>query len=301
MARHALSRPPGPVERHTPPPHDVWLSELFTGALSLHLEIPANQYVSPATGRLGLVSDGSSKVVAQRAATRAGTPVLPGSGIKGAVRTLYELLSFSCDPFAHSRPGQRCTPQACCDACSLFGLLGYNGRVSFSDAVPATPTSVLIQVQRVPIPWTPDPGKTRGDFRLYDLAEATALDPGRRTVQKQAKDLSRQVYLGIFETRMIFVNLQPQELGRILLAMGLGTDRSTRFLLRLGGVKYDGKGAVKVVPRQLRLVKPTPRTFDAEACGEQYVKWIGAARASLWAETFWPKLEQLSTLLYPKT
>lgn len=294
MTARALSRPAGAIQRRSPPPHDAWQSDLCTGVLSLRLEIPAGQYVSPATGRLGLVTSGSDQVVAQRAATSAGVFVVPGSGIKGAVRTLYELLSFSCDPF--TRAG--CTAQSCCDACALFGHLGYSGRLGFGDAAPAEAGKVRVEVQKVPVPWKPDPSKTPGDFRLYDLQEATFFEKGRPTPQPRPRDLSREVYLGAFDTRMTFSNLEPQELGRVLLAMGIGTDRATRFWLRLGGVKYDGKGAVKVVPYNLRLVKPRPRTYEDEACGEEYVKWIGAARASEWATIFWPKLEELAAILH---
>lgn len=298
MARHGLSRPAGPVERRAPPPHDAWRSDLFTGTLGLQLQIATGQYVSPGTGRLALVptGKGGGEIVAQQAATACGAPILPGSGIKGAVRTLYELLSFSCDPFA--RGADRCQPTSCCDACSLFGLLGYSGRLSFSDAVAADPNGVQVEVEKVPVPWPPDAAKTPGDFRLYDLAEATLPGAGRPTVEKQPKELARQVYLGTFAARMAFTNLEPEELGRVLLAMGVGTDRTTRFSLRLGGVKYDGKGAVKVVPHHLSLVKPSQKlAHGVEACGEEYVRWIRAASESKWAQSFWAPLERLAAVL----
>jgi hypothetical protein len=298
MARHGLSRPAGPIERHAPPAHDVWRRDLFTGTLGLRLVIAPGQYVSPGTGRLALTGggEGGGEIVAQQAATARGLPVLPGSGIKGAVRTLYELLSFSCDPF--DREGERCLPAACCDACSLFGLFNHSGRLSFADAVAAEPEGGRVEVQMVPVPWTPNAGKTPGEFRLYDLAEAALPGAGRPAEEKQPKELARQVYLGTFETRMAFTNLEPAELGRVLLAMGVGTDRTTRFSLRLGGVKYDGKGAVKVVPHHLRLVKPSQMVAHGlEACGEEYVRWIGAARDSPWAATFWAPLERLAAVL----
>jgi hypothetical protein len=300
MARHALSRPPGPVERQSPPPHDRWALDRLTGVLSLRLEIPPGQYVSPGTGRLALTAAGTAgEVVAQQAARAAGTPVLPGSGIKGAVRTLYELLSSSCDPFRRGG-ADRCTPASCCAACALFGLLSYTGRVGFSDAVPASAGGARVEVQKVPVPWTPDAAHTAGEFRLYDLA--AALPPkDRRAAASPPKKLSREVFLGTFETRMTFTNLTPEELGQLLLAMGLGTDRSTRFLLRLGGVKYDGKGAVKVVPYRLRLAGPRSRVLEGERCGEECVGWIGAAHKSPWATVFWPQLEALARVLQPPT
>ncbi|HSS76813.1 MAG TPA: hypothetical protein VLV54_08705, partial [Thermoanaerobaculia bacterium] len=86
MGRHGLSRPPGAPERHPSQRHDVWPRDLLTGVLTLSLETPPGQYVSPGTGRLALTTTPGGEIVAQQGARAAGTPVLPGSGIKGAVR-----------------------------------------------------------------------------------------------------------------------------------------------------------------------------------------------------------------------
>ncbi|HKI06301.1 MAG TPA: RAMP superfamily CRISPR-associated protein [Thermoanaerobaculia bacterium] len=300
MARRGLSRPAGEIRFQEPPSHDKWIKGRLTGSLRLSLEIPTGQFVSPSTGRLTLVSQGAEEVVAQEAARLAGTPVIPGSGIKGAVRTLYELLSFSCDPFAWAdrarrTEASRCTARSCCDACSLFGVLGRSGRVGFDDARPAGPDAVRVEVQKVPVPWTPQ--KPEGDVSLYDFQEATVFDRDRKVSVKQLKELSREVFLGTFENRMTFWNVSVEELGRLLLSMGIGRDEATRFLLRLGGVKYDGKGAVKVQPRSLTLASPERKHFEGEPLQEQASAWLEAARTSAWAVPFWPKLEEVAKLL----
>jgi RAMP superfamily len=307
MGRRSLERPAGAVERRTPPAHDRWQGHLATGMLTLRLTVPAEppeQYVSPSTGRLGLIGDGAAEVVALRTARRGGVPVVPGSGIKGAVRTLYELLSFSCDPLARAGAGagsaDRCSPQSCCDACSVFGTLGYNGRVGFGDAVPAGPSAVAVTVEKVSVPWTPDASKTHGDFRLYDLEEARLVAPGRATAERRPKELAREVYRGAFDTRMTFANLEEQELGRLLLAMGMGSGGQARFYLRLGGVKYDGKGAAGVTAREVRLAWPRRAMLLGEEAEAQCATWIAAARASRWDDTFWPKLEELAAVLGPR-
>ncbi|HKV08316.1 MAG TPA: RAMP superfamily CRISPR-associated protein [Thermoanaerobaculia bacterium] len=291
MGRHALSRPPGQIALQAPPPHDQWKRGLLSGTLTLALETPPGQFVSPGTGRLGLTEMESKEIVAQRAARAGKTPVLPGSGIKGAVRTLYELLSFSCNPFERSGP---CSARQCCDACSLFGRLGYAGRVGFSDAVPAG-KGAKVEVRKVPVPFEGHGHRTPGDFRVYDFQEDTV--PGSR--DKRTKDMAREVYTGAFDTRMTFRNLTPEELGRLLLAMGLGGDEKTRFLLRLGGVKYDGQGAIKVTPVSLGLVFPKRRTLKQDDCTRECGEWIQSARTSSWAQTFWPKLEEAANVLQP--
>ena len=300
MARRGLSRPAGEIRFQEPSPHNKWVKDRLTGSLRLSLEIPKGQFVSPSTGRLTLVSQGAEEVVAQEAARAAGTPVIPGSGIKGAVRTLYELLSFSCDPFAwadRSRrtEASRCSARSCCDACSLFGVLGRNGRVGFDDARPAGPDAVRVEVQQVPVPWTPQ--KPEGDVSLYDFQEATVFDRDRKVSVKQLKELSREVFLGTFETRMTFWNVSVEELGRLLLSLGMGADEATQFWLRLGGVKYDGKGAVRVQPRRLILASPERKSLESDSLQAQATVWIEAARTSAWAGPFWPKLEEVAKLL----
>lgn len=303
MAQHGISRPPGEILRTEPVRHDLWLQNRLTGTLTLTLSTPAGQFVSPGTGRLALTGDGPVAVVAQQAARAAGTPVLPGSGLKGAVRTHYEILSHSCDPFAWAdrsrRHEERCTRRSCCEACSLFGVLGWTGRVSFSDAVPADGGSVEVRVENVPTPWAPHADKTRGDFRVYDQGESVLFDEDTRTLRPRPKDLAREVYSGTFETRMTFWNATEVELGRLLLAMGLG-DGATHFELRLGGVKYDGKGAVSVAPSRLRLSGRSARILTGEDCRQRCAAWITAARASAWGRTFGRTLEDLARTLHRK-
>jgi hypothetical protein len=292
VARHGLSRPEGVPHLQDPIPHHRWSRHLITGSLRLSLQTPAGQFVSPATGRLTLTSKGSEELIAQEAARIQGVPVIPGSGIKGAVRNLYELLSFSCDPLGENR----CKSQLFCDACTLFGALGRGGQVGFTDARPAGPEAVRVEVQEVPIPWPPQ--KPEGDVSLYDFQEAKQFDRDRKVFVTQPKELSREVFSGRFETRMTFWNATREELGRLLLSMGIGAGDTTKFLLRLGGVKYDGKGAVEVQPRALTLVAGASRkTYDERAGRQECSDWIEAAKTAPWAATFWPKLEEVANLL----
>jgi hypothetical protein len=290
VARHGLTRPAGEIHPQEPPDHHRWERSRLTGALNLALEIPQDQFVSPSTGRLTLTRKGGMEVVAQEAARAAATPVIPGSGIKGAVRNLYELLSFSCDPFSRS-----CNANSCCDACSLFGILGRSGRVGFDDARPAEPGSVRVEVREVPMPWLPR--KPEGDVSFYDFEEAKQLDKARGKFVTSPKELSREVFLGTFETRMNFWNATPEELGRLLFCMGIGTDETTRFFLRLGGVKYDGKGAVTVRPRALLLASPSRKSLQGDEAQRETAGWLETAGSSEWARTFWPKLEEVAKLL----
>jgi hypothetical protein len=288
MAPHGLSRPPGPVQRQPPPAfHDVRRADLCTGTLELLFTTGADQWVSPGSGRLTLTENDQGEVVAQEAARRNGRPVLPGSGIKGAVRTVYELLSFSCDPFAR----EGCSASSCCDACSLFGCLGWAGRASFADAAPVG--SVQTLVAAVPIAHEPHGEKTGGQFRFYDLRDAAGLQGVPRD-----KELAREVYRGTFAGRLTFWNVSQEELGRLLCAMGSGYVPAVRFPLRLGGVKYDGKGAVEVGFGALALASPVRQSFArGEEVNEQCSAWLQAAQSSPWGQTFRATLESLARVL----
>ncbi len=291
MSRQGLSRPSELVQRSAVISHDRWIGGRSTGTIDLVLATLPDRFVSPGTGRLVLAEHGGGEIVAQQAARSKDRPIIPGSGIKGAVRTLYELLSASCNPFDFTHG---CKGALACDACSLFGLRGWTGRVAFSDAVPLAPDAVRREVRLVPTPWEPDGSKTNGEFRLYDLATETG--PGRG----QAPELppyAREVYSGSFTTRLSFTNATDDELGRLALCLGLGGAASFGFPIRLGGVKYAGQGAVQVAVKHLSLRWPVRTEFDAQESGARVSSWITTALSGPWGETFTSTLREMVTAL----
>lgn len=307
MAKHGIAQlrfEEGLVERRNPAAHDVWLDDHFTGLLELRLTTLPGRFVSPGTGRLTLLAEGGGEVVAQEAAKARGVPVIPGSGIKGAVRTLYEILSSSCDPHRRgdcqrSHKRRHFSEREYCDACSLFGCMGWRGRVTFSDAVPAA--TVNAGIHWVAIPWEPHGEKTRGDFRLYDLDEAIAVDRTTGHRSPAPKELAREGYDGKFITRLSFWNVTGEELGRLLLAMGVAAEEAAGFPLRLGGCKYDGQGAVRVEPVGASLVRPRRQELERDGLRELASGWMKAATASPWGQAFAPKLRELAKILKPET
>ena len=297
-------------ERTHPPAHDVWADDLYTGVLELRLETLPGRFVSPGTGRLSLLPqtdagyNGKEDLVVQAAAKAAGQPVIPGSGIKGAVRTLYEILSDSCDVFSNDKcdGGNQgdFSSREYCEACSLFGCMGWRGRVCFSDAFPAEPESVQVGVHWVPAPWEPKAEETRGDFRLYDLDEATASGEVAGSFSAVKKNLAREGYQGLFSTRLNFWNTTALELGRLLLAMGLSAAEATAFPIRLGGCKYDGQGAVSVKPVAARLVSPDRKELEGGELRKLCNAWIAQARVAPWFELYQSKLDEVCEILRTK-
>ena len=297
MAYHGLSPAAGAQgTRTTPVSHAELHKNALTGFLELDLETPGGQFVAPGTGRLVLREEPGEAVVVQEASRRQGAPVLPGSGIKGAVRTAYELLTASCSPTGSGRceMDRRRNKLDACPACSLFGFLGWRGRLGFDDGIPTEPGLVTIASERLPIPWEPKGWRTPGAFRWYDLAPARFKPKGSRVSQPAPRVLSREVYRGRFRTRLAFWNVTSLELGRVLLAMGCQSGGQTRFHLRLGGMKFDGKGALRVTPTRLVLSFPERTNLEGPACLELCDSWLKAVGTAGSEQSFWQGLEELA-------
>jgi len=78
----------------------------------------------------------------------ANVPAIPGSTLKGVVRSVVEAVSPSCVsttrvkrsliPFAQSDSGEKrpvgCTPEQACPACSMFGQMSQMSKIVFTDA-----------------------------------------------------------------------------------------------------------------------------------------------------------------------
>jgi hypothetical protein len=296
MGRHGIERLSEPLPHRAPPGHDRWRRQgALTGRLRLTFTTATDpeRWVSPGTGRLTLTGDGAAPVVALELARRRGRAILPGSGIKGAARTAFEIVTGSCDPFSRA---SRCSPRAMCPACAVFGRLGFTGRLSFGDA-DADPT-VEIEVRKVPVPHDPDGEKTPGDVRLYDLRPAAERRRGERGEQRLPEILPREVATGTFAGTLHFWNLEEGELGAVLFCLGLSPEPGEGFALRLGGVKYHGQGAVRVA---LTGATTVTGALDRETLDEAQTKrvaahWLAAGRRRLGAPGT-AKLVELAAIL----
>lgn len=150
--------------------------------------------------------------------------VLPGSSLKGAVRTLAEAISPSCEG------GQCSSGTGVCPGCAIFGAPGYLGRGTFLD-VPVPPDSIA--VAHLPALWPP----RRTSERVRKLyRHGPAIDRG---------DPRQVVRAGSFlQGEVRFFNLRWQEMGPLLAALGL--DVQHPFPIKLGGGKPVGYGSVRV-------------------------------------------------------
>jgi len=194
--------------------------------------------------------------------------IIPGTGIKGAVRGVYEALTNSCVSQRGRDERMPVSHQACqgikkggeqqaalCPACQLFGVTGYRGRVHFTDA------TLIDQVQTTRIKisdlWPPRQSKGR---KFYQSRRFQRLDMRPKKSHRYLEVVSKG---SCFETTLVFENLEEAEMGALLHALGLGPhaqkpdEVDQAFPIKLGGAKPRCLGSVRFVPRAIYLVDAT--------------------------------------------
>ncbi len=171
-------------------------------------------------------------------ARRSGTPVLPGSSIKGAVRQAFELLTPSCEGGSGCGSKPETTSVELCPACSLFGAGGYGGRLSFQEANPVAGMAKLLRIE-VPRGWRPrERAAVEGTYRIHGMGKARKQDGEPREKEEEAYSVS-----GDFQSKVFVTNASEDELGLVFLSLGFGQESGG---FRLGGKKYHGMGSVRV-------------------------------------------------------
>lgn len=114
-----------------------------------------------------------------------GQPVIPGSSLKGMVRSVFEIITPSCHFGIRESSGKCPAKQPCnsietlCPTCSLFGAMEqkpnsnkpytWKGRLRISDALPVSNQSIRLARNKVlPILMNPRPKKRPGSTKYHD-------------------------------------------------------------------------------------------------------------------------------------
>ncbi len=222
------------------------------------------------------------------------TVLLPGSSLKGAVRSLVEALSASCIPVVNPRvrpflPRRlgRCTdPKQLCPACRLFGAQDYQGQVGFADA--EVPQGSL-QFLGTPLLWAPARSRGRELPQRY-LQGREAV--GRKFYQHgqiaQGPDPRVVVKPNVTMPVRVFVeNLSPGELGLLLAALGQHPQHP--FPLKVGAGKPVGMGSIEVRLKAVVLLADraglerggrlgrASRRLEGASLSRQVQAWVQAA------------------------
>lgn len=186
------------------------------------------------SGDIALASDGKAYLPFYKKGEKY---TIPGSSLKGVIRSVAEAISYSCDPFR----GDKCdaikpdTP-ALCPACSTFGAMGYQGRISISDAILVKGETKIVNI---PVLWPPRNELKGRKFYIHGK-------PAEGEVETEVINQN-----ATFEFVLTFQNLADWELGLIFLAMGL----DNTFHLKLGGAKPRCYGSIRFLPKEGYLRK----------------------------------------------
>jgi hypothetical protein len=200
----------------------------------------------------------ASKPVREEGTTRR-RYLIPGSSLKGAVRSLVEAITRSCiritqgrhRPYIPQGYGGCMSVDDLCIACRLFGAQDYQGHVSFEDAVAPKGSLVLLGT---PLLWTPARGgrglpprylqgnQARGRKFYRHASPPSGVDP--RACIKSGAELPLRIH---------FLNLSEAELGVLLTALGQHPDHP--FPIKLGGGKPVGLGSVQIILNRVTLLQ----------------------------------------------
>jgi len=264
----------GEPQKTAPPGHERFQG--LSGWMELEIEV-VSDYLYLGSGQLELRSIQGWEQVCYAFARQNGTLIIPGTSIKGAIRSVVEALSNSCvrikarNERVLSRAHEGCEykekeRETLCPACGLFGTTGYRGRVHFADATPIG--EVRTEIIKIADLWPPRQIRGR---KFYQSKAFQKLD------LKPAKNhrFLEAVPKGVrFQTTLFFENLQEEELGLLLRALGLDQHLEDpqrmvlAFPVKLGGAKPRCLGGVRFAPKRIRVLEGGPGFFSSLLAGK---------------------------------
>src|SRR5919199_4795212 len=210
------------------------------------MELEALSPVHVGSGLIELSGDGRRPLVREMVRVQ-GVPVIPGSSFKGCVRSIVEAISASCVRATKTRDVPRGL-EACrskerlCIACRIFGAQDFQGLVRFSDLRLGDDPAKAVEIVEVPQLFQP---RTRE--QVYYRGPVVR---GRKFFMHGAQQARGDSPVEVcrvgsrFTGTIDFTNLQPEQLGLLLVA--LGQDPQHQLFLKLGGAKPACYGSVRV-------------------------------------------------------
>lgn len=195
-----------------------------------------------------------------------GQLTVPGTSLKGAVRSVAEAISASCVSVRSNldkeiiklRGYSDCKEEKdgkieLCPACRVFGAMGYRGHVSFSDALPNGDTDV--RIVKIAELWEPKKLKNlkKSGKLKYTTPRRKFYKSGRYTELKNQKPEKSHRYIevvpmdSVFTFNLIFENAQESDLSLVFHSMGIGQN----FKTKIGGAKPRCLGNVSFAAKKI--------------------------------------------------
>lgn len=237
-------------DRRHPAGHHKYKDGTVSGTLLCEIEVLTPVHVASGT----LEMQNNRQYPLYKAHVRsAGRPVIPGSSLKGAVRSVVEAISTSCLRITRANPrGLPRNTEGCrdekrlCAACRMFGSMGYQGQVRFTDAVMRE--GYRTALARMPSLYAP-----RNRAGVYFERRQIRGRKFYRHGQPAEGDVPVEVCQprSILDFSLHFENLTGAELGLMLTALGQG---EPPFILKLGGGKPACYGSIRVKLGKLNIL-----------------------------------------------
>jgi hypothetical protein len=244
--------PSAPLKKQKPIGHHKYFGDRLHGVLTLKLTVGTGIHVS--TGAIMMGSDvGENRIPLIKTMQVSGqTPAIPGSSLKGVVRSIYEAITNSTLGVVTGRYKSKIPPERLpckkkdqlCPASQVFGALDWQGLISLRDA---KCISSKFSVGFMPSLYSPRPERYFAvAARKFYYHAAKAVSGGDKGIPVQ--QISQKQ---VFETRLQFKNLTEAEFGTLLIA--LGQDPKYPFALKVGAGKPIGLGTLEVKVTQLTI------------------------------------------------
>ncbi|MFE4108372.1 RAMP superfamily CRISPR-associated protein [Almyronema epifaneia] len=238
------------VDRQFPAGQNRFRKDLVSGKLYLTLTAQTSTFV--ASGIVAMGRDVNFKVdLIKTAVHHKNTLIIPGSSLKGVIRSTYEALTRSCLCKTKARreelpPGYgECKIKKdqveVCPACRVFGAMGWQGLVSFADVVGQKASTSIGFMPSLYRPRTENPmyqnnGRVAG--RKFYHHAVKAIDAG----EQRGIPVQQAAEAYVFKTALQFKNLTEAELGTLFVI--LGQDSDYPIALKVGGGKPVGMGTL---------------------------------------------------------
>ena len=254
---------------------------------------------------------------------------IPGTSLKGVVRSVVEAITYSCLSHIDSKKidevakhhderldalKDTCSDETgVCPACSLFGTLGYAGRVSFRDASQVAGGG---RIARRPIAHPPQPDRSQANKHrtqgiIYYTSTARNRLKGRKFYLHGEQPVdTKGKYEAIevckkgshFQGRVDIEGLSDAELGLLLKSLGFPQE----FLLKVGGSKPFGYGSIaaRIGIKDIHLTQHpssvykdydiAPGKSDEQACADILAQSLQAVQESdLLRQDAWDRLVEM--------
>lgn len=262
---------PNRVNRKQPMGHEQYHEECLTGQIQGIIVA-----LSPLHIGSGIIDLGQDVELIKTVVRTGGRVVIPGSSLKGAIRSVAEAISESC-VCKFSRQVQQALPrnfrdcrqkERLCVACRMFGAMGYQGNIAIQDA-PQIQGQIV--TERVPELYRPQIRRGARDV------------PGRKFyMHGNAASGSTPVEACEVGSKFRFVvqvdNLTQEEWGLLLTALGHHPDYP--FKLKIGGAKPVCFGSIDVQIEQAQFENQTRDRHlewdvhpESAKTGEQLAAW----------------------------